>query len=464
MRDITITIGKRPNIDTDNTYSFSTGNLFDQNVAYQLLYIQLNYSILSSVVTSTLVLSMNQPMTNQTNTIDLIQTNSNVLRSGQPVEILDNGNIVFQGVILKANYSMPPLDAESQSGMFLEIILAPSIYQFSLSPMIFSEEQAAQMQNLLNINIASLLAGGVAQSVDTDTFLNYITSSMDYSNIFQQTIEADDLGANLYVMASVGDSRDTVLRNSINYYNCVFYQQEDGEIIIRQLDATNACTFNVDVTNGIFNTTNINVGSTNNNQVPTLPLLNYDYGDNAYSTPCIVSNYAIVPKNIATAGKIDEFVLSYIPNPQYYPRLQQLQNSGWYVGQTNNTQINQNIVTDPTVRAAFEQASSGPDAYMMTANSNNLTNPFYGAYQDLLTGKELGLALTGYASFSGSISLDDNNLPTTTQNFLGTIIQINNCDLKAGIIATCTRMYTANGSFLKFNVAPLGSITGFWAA
>lgn len=75
----------------------------------------------------------------------------------------------------------------------------------------------------------------------------------------------------------------------------------------------------------------------------------------------------------------------------------------------------------------------------------------------------MGNALTGYASLSGTISLDDKSLAKVDmQTVLGKIVQINNCDLQSGIIATCSRSYSAQGSYLNFNIAPLGSLTGYW--
>jgi len=45
---------------------------------------------------------------------------------------------------------------------------------------------------------------------------------------------------------------------------------------------------------------------------------------------------------------------------------------------------------------------------------------------------------------------------------LGTIINVPNSELGAGIIATYNRNYSNKGAFATLNICPLGSITGVW--
>lgn len=450
MRNIIISIGKR--IDSDNSYTFSPfpNETYNPNSPYEFVEALLNYSLVDSNITSMLILSVNQ----------LIGTD-NILRTGQPIIIMENGQTVFQGVLLACKYKVMPIGGDDQGGVYLIATLAPSLYQLTITPMVFNSDQAQQISSILNTDINSILAGGIAQDIDTNTLLDYMISNTDYSNIFNRTINFSDLGTQVFVMAQSGQSRDSILRQSINYYNCVLYQDESGQININQLSANygNNAPFTLDLQNGAES-----ISSDISILHPIVPMLQYEYTDNAYSTPAMVSTYAILNANIAIAADVTDLLITYAPNSQFFPRLQQLQQGGWFTGIIDNIQINQNIVQDPTTASALNQYAAAPDQYMNSIIGNGAKNPTIGAYQALLTGKELGNALTGYASLSGTISLDDKNLVNIDmQMILGTIVQINNCDLKSGIIATCSRSYSALGSYLSFNIAPLGSLTGYWA-
>ena len=80
MRNLVINIYPRPNTK-DISYIF---NSRQSDSTYQFINAVLNYSVQNSTITSTLILSMNEP-----------QTRANNLRSGQPVQILDNGDIIL---------------------------------------------------------------------------------------------------------------------------------------------------------------------------------------------------------------------------------------------------------------------------------------------------------------------------------------------------------------------------------
>lgn len=445
MRNIAINIQQR--VSSDNAYNFSPtpSSTYNSNSPYEFLGMILNYSIVDSNVISTLELSLNQPV-----------DPSNVLRSGQPIQIYDNGNIIFEGVLLACKYEVSPIEQNGQGNNLLIATLAPSIYQLTLIPMIFNNVQAQQIANLLNINTNALLIGGIAQDTATNALLNYMISNTDYSLIFNKSISFTDLGDQLFVMAQTNQSRDSVLRQSINFYNCVLFQDETGQININQLSASNSVDFTLDLQN------NANADPNLQTLQPIIPMLSYEYNDNAYSTPAMVSNYAILNSNLSIAANVNELLVSYGPNPDFYPRLKQLQQTGWFTGIIGNTQINQNIVNDPTAAKALNQYAQNPDQYMISLINNTAKNPTIGAYQALLTGKQLANALTGYSSLTGTISLDDPALANIAPTIVGKVVQINNCDMQSGIIATCSRIYSGNGSYLNFNIAPLGSITGYW--
>lgn len=301
MRNINITIDKR--VPTDNSYTFNPtpNTAYNPDSPYELVELLLNYSLVDSNVTSTMILSINE----------LIGSN-NILRTGQPVTITDNGQIVFEGVLLSCQYRVMPIGQDGQGGVYLIATLAPSLYQLTITPMIFNSEQATQVANALGINIQGVIAGGVAQETATATFLNYMISNTDYSNIFQKTISFTDLGSQVFVMAQAGQSRDSVLRQSINFYNCVLYQDESGQININQLSASNdnAAPFVLDLQNGSV-ALDANISTVR----PIVPMMQYSYTDNAYSTPAMVSTYAILNANIAIGGKVSDLLVTYAPNP-----------------------------------------------------------------------------------------------------------------------------------------------------
>lgn len=452
MRQLSIYIAARAGVPSDNEYSFNIdvvpqtdpeNDLMPLDKVYSLSILQLNYSILTSSATSTMILTMNQPV-----------DDSNILKSGQYVTITDNGQTVFEGVILTCNYQVLPMSETSQGNTILEITLAPSIYQFTIAPVIFDNVQAQQISTITGVSVPAILAGGVTQSVNTGKLLDYMQTNMDY-NYFGKTIEANNLGDNLYLMANVNDPKDTVIRSSIDFFNCVFYQQEDGQILIRQLDYALAAPFEIDVQNEYI----IQV----EDSIPIIPLLTYNYTDNAYSTPAAISNYAILPPEYAVASNATAMVLTYAPNSQFFPRLAQLQAGGWFVGMIGNTQINDNIISNPTTATALKEFVNYPEAFIKSTKASGVKDQFVAAYQALLTAKETGNAIAGYSAFSGTISLDDPHVPTDFGNIIGKIIQIHNLsNMPNGIIVTASRLYSVQGSYMTFSVAPPGSYSGYW--
>lgn len=457
MRLINIKVYPRLNTD-DNEYTFNSNdnlsyiskrvatNTNDVSDVYQFVSMNLNYSLLSSNILSTLILSMQEPI-----------DKNNSLKSGQPIEIRDNGEIVFQGNILSLLYRVEPINERGQGGMYVLLTLSPSIYQLTLMPMIFNNDQVNQINSLLGIQAISFLQGNVSQKVTSADLLSYMLTNTDYNTYFSGLFNNKDLPSSVYLTATSGQSRDSVLRTSIDFSNCVFYQQENGTWNINQLDSTNKAPFALDLWNDLNNTI------INDNKLIIAPMLNYDYIDNAASTPSIISNYAMIPSNLGVSLKPNDLLLSYKPNPQYFPRLQQLQTTGWFTGILSNTQINTNIMSDPTIRETLEGFQSYPDQFMINSNPFGAKEDWVSSYQALLTAKQLARSLTGYASLECNISLDDPNLPGEGMgNILGKCVNILNCDLDSGLIATYSRSYSTPGTIISLNIVPLGSCTGYW--
>jgi len=450
MRDIQISIYKRVGVDSDNEFAYVSSNDLngdgnDLANFYAFTSLTLNYSILTSSVTSTLVMSMSKPLNSW-----------NALRSGQYIQIWDNSNTIFQGVLLSCQYQLMPTDNGS-GGLFFIATLAPSIYQLTLAPLIFNAKQAEQLKQVTGVDVAAILAGQVAQKINATTLLDYVVKNTDYGSFFNQTILSNDLPEDVFIMATSGQVKDTMLRQSIDYANCVMYQQETGEIVIRQLDVSLEAPIELDLDNDF---TNFNY--TNDQAKKIVPVLLYQYTDNAYSTPCVVSNYAMLTPDLANIAKTDTLVITSAPSSEYYPRLEQLQRSGWFTGQIGQTEINNNVVSDPTTAKVFDEYNKNYKAYQKQATTNNAKSPLITAYQSLLTAKELASSIVNYATLSATISLDNKNIPDDINTLLGSIITIQNCDLDCGVVATIAREYSLMGSYMTMNIAPMGSYTGFW--
>lgn len=450
MRDISISVYKRPNTD-DNEFVFLTNNKLtnpnQEEQVYQFLSLQINRSVQTSNLSGSIIFGMNRPLNRK-----------NVIRSGQLIQISDSGNIKFQGVLFISYESLPISSQGGSAGMYMIGTLMPNIYYLTLAPMIFNSDQAKQISDMLKVDVPSFLVGNDAQKVKTDDLLNYIVTNTDYSNFFNKKIKNYDLPDSVYLMASADMKKDSVLRASIDFTNCVMYQQEDGTIVIRQLDANVKCPFSLDVSNQAFGS--FNQGTSSQNSVS---MLNFKYNDNSAITPAIVSNYCMVSSEISISNDVESLIVSYTPNKKFYPRIDQLLKSGWFVAQMSNTQLNTNIISDPTLKEVIEGYRSNQDQYINSSNPIGVNQEFYTAYQEMITAKQLGQALTGYASIKCTISLDDPNYPTdNANNILGSCVEIQNCDMEKGLIAVTCERYGASGSYIDLNIVPLGSITGYW--
>lgn len=449
MRSISISIFARAGTK-DNHYNFSSlntlSNLKGLDNVYQFYSCDINYSLQTSSVLSQLVLSMS----------DTVKP-SNILRSGQNIEITDNNNIIFQGIILSITYSVSPSTNQS-GGSFAFLTLAPSIYQLALLPMIFDNAQRTQIQSLLNIDIASFLVANNTQLVDTQKFINYLATNTDIVNIFNHKITISDLPKQVYIMAQAGQSRDSVLRSSIDYTNTVFYQQENGAPIIRQLTDKIVAPFTLLLNAGDA----VVEGYLTGTVYPSV--LSYEYTDNALTVPSVVNNYAIIPPNtsIASNTPLNNFV-SFKPNPKYYPRVEQLQKAGWFSGQLQHSPINQNIISDTSLFAILQNYQVQTDQYMLSLSDKNTLDKKLLAYQTLIAGKTMGQSLVSYSNLECRLSLDDRVFDGVNMQFLlGKIVNITNSDMQSGLIATYSRHYSIQGSYISLCLVPIGSITGYW--
>ena len=457
MRQLLINIEKR--VDRDRAFVF---NGINADPIYAFSSATVNYSISSSNVTSMLFLTV----------VGGMPETQDAIRSGQYVTIEDNGDIIFQGNVLSAVFKQSIIPASGISQLMLNITLAPSIFQLALAPLIFDNAQATNIGKLLGIDIAASLVGKTQQSKISD-FFNGIIQNTDYSNYFKKTIQYSDLDNSVYTITGTGATIDSVVRSTLSYFNAVFYQQEDGTIIVRQLDPSIESPFDIDLNNQNLSTTSV---TSSPDIIPVAPLLEWEYVDNACSTPSIVSGYNIISANIASLinnnTKTDSFplIVSYKPNSVYYPRMGELISTGWFVGAINNTQINDNIVTDPALSTIVEKYFQFNEQYLTASTASGAPNSvsfnnqnIITAYQKLMATKEMASLLARYSSVSGYISLDDPNLQNVNLNkVVGTCLQIGNCDMKSGIIASCSRMYSIGTPLLAITVLPLGSITGYW--
>jgi hypothetical protein len=426
--------------DTDDGYI----NGVSVTKEYKFLLCDLNYSLTSSLTPSLLILGLNQP-----------QTKKNTLRSGQLVEVADNGVIVFQGNIDLVTYEVSP-----ETGPIVILTLVQSIFQLTKIPFIFSSDQIKQIQKLTNLNAQLMLISDYAQKVNTEQFLNLIIDNTFYKNYWEQDkINYQDLSKDTFVLATSGVNRDEVLRSSLKCMNVVIYQNESGKIIIRGLDDKTLSPFNVDITqNSIFNDALNPKFKAGDN----VALLGYKYIEHATSVPLFISNYNILSPDISNAEDAKVFILTYAPSEKYFPRVYTLKNKGWWSGIIETTQISSNIIGSAEFQAILNQINTQPDKYMKNINADVKQNNAFSYYQALLTADSLADKLKDYNHFIGKVSLDDKFLPEDISNLLGSIMNIGNCDMEHGIVATYNRHYGQDGSYLNFTLLPLGSLIGIW--
>ena len=428
------------------------------NSPYAMLSAQFDHSLVQSNLLSKVTLICSQPYSK---TIGF--------QGGQPVRVWDNEEVVFDGVIVRPIYYI------KNQMQYCDLVLGTYTYQLTKMPLFFTADMLTQLSELLGLpNLGSSVAGNVSVPVNLSVLLNAIKANTDYSVYGKNTWITDD-SSEVFIMAHTGQNRDMILRQSIDFLNEVFYQQESGEWVIATLSNKNMAPFSIDVTNKTATTM---VKSSGNQQI-TPSLFNIYFTDNSYDTPLYCVNYGMVPPNIVSDVGVNSFVVSVVPNLKYFPRMQQLKDSSWFVGEYDYTEINGNIVSDPAMRQAFNQKYVAENPYLNFINggsdgqgNSKKVNTDFNAYQLLLSFKDMSRQLTNYQQFGGTFLLDDpafydadGNALVDLGNLLGKIVPINNCIMESGIIATTSRNYGEDGiASLSINLAPLGSITGKWAS
>ena len=432
---------------------------------YSIMSAQFNHSITQSNVLSKITLISTKPYS-----IDI------AFQGGQPVRVWDGSKIIFDGVIVRPIYYI------RNQMQYCDLVLGLYTYQLTRTPLFFTSDQLAEIAKLLNIpNLSSSVAGNVSLPVGLGTLLDTIKSGTDYSVYGKNTWVADigDVGNTVYIMAQTGQTKDTILRQSIDFLNEVFYQQESGEWVLKTLNTKNYAPFTIDVTNQLATTMKdklaIPVGSGISGTIPSLTDLYFV--DNSYDTPLYTTNYGMVPPDIVNAaGGAQSFIVSVTPNLSKFKRMSQLANSSWFIGDYSFTDINGDIVSDPAMAQTFNQGYIAQNPYLTSAgygldkNRNMVTvESKFTAYQMLLTYKDMARKLTNYYQMVGTFLLDDPALkapdgaPMELGNILGTIVPIGKSAMESGIVATTCRSYNEDGiASLSISLVPLGSIAGKW--
>lgn len=447
MRNIQILITQR--VDSDYSYYFDSSNEYNADDVYNFINMKLNYSLQTSNILSDLTLSMVQPLNAY-----------NQIKSGQNVIITDNGQIVFQGVILSIRYKVLPT-TENGGGSFAFLVLAPSIYQLCMLPMVYNEEQKQQIKDTLGIDVNILLLAGITQKVKTTDLFKYVISNTDIETVFHHDVDINDLPDEVYILTEAGQNRDSVIRSSLDYTNTVFYQQEDGKLIIRQLATTSEYLASFGVALNLQDRELLNI--TEDIQYPTI--LSYDFIDNAVITPSLINSYCILPAGLSVA--INNNFTSVKPSNEFYPRIKELVDNGWYSARLTYAGINDNIIKDTGFSAILNKYKTYESKYLINSTTSNAISDDYNSFQKLLINKEMAQSLVNYSLLECVISLDDpvfDNMDTS--NLLGKIVNINNSSINntmnSGIIITYSREYSINGTFINLSLAPIGSITGYW--
>jgi hypothetical protein len=405
-------------------------------------------------------------------------------QGGQPVRVWDAGLIIFDGVIVK------PMYFTKNNMQYCDLILGTYAYQLTKMPLFFTTAQLQQLNEILGINLDSSLAGKVAVSIPLASLTDAIIDNTDYEAYGKNEIIFDgDYEQEIYLMATTGQSRDAVIRQSIDFLNEVFYQQESGEWRIDTLDANNLAPFSIDVTNASatsmteYDLAPVNGAIPDNGFIPATletpkavpSLIDVVFIDNTYTTPVCATNYGFVEPDVANAAKATSFIVAVTPdlNKPEFKRMNQLVNSSWFIGSYESSQIDDNIVNDPTMAAVFNQGYIVNNPYFKYASNgvdskgNNVkVSDSFTAYQLLLAYKTMAKFLSSYYQLIATFLLDDpvfsrGKIPLG--NLLGTVVPINNCIMEQGIIATTARSYNEDGrATFSINLAPLGSLTGKW--
>jgi hypothetical protein len=82
----------------------------------------------------------------------------------------------------------------------------------------------------------------------------------------------------VFLITSTSESRDIAVRHSIDFSNCVMYQEEIGNIVIRQLDASIEFPFDIDLQNNYP----VDITSTDPTATPYASLLSFQYQEHTY--------------------------------------------------------------------------------------------------------------------------------------------------------------------------------------
>jgi len=371
------------------------------------------------------------------------------IQSGQPIQIQQNGVTIYQGIILSATNK---LEGDND---IVQLQLMPSASQLSLCNFIFDQTIRDQIQKITGINMEVLLITGLNAKVSTQKLLDVMINNTTYKNQFQHdSVLINDLPSELRVVSDITDSKEIVLRKSLQWFNTVAYQQENGKIIIRQLDSKLQCPFSIDY---------MNQGASLYlaNQKPCLAVLDREFNDNAlsYST---LSSYSILQANVAEALKADNNKLTVSPNYKYFDRVKVLQENGWIIGKIMQIPLNDSFLKDPAYSNALKGMQSSPTQYFNSTGGSATDKEFYSAYQRMVTQQAMAAQMSGYCILKATVSIDDAFFPDGVGDIQGTIINIDNAPVKQGIIASYTKEFSSNGSFIHMIILPVGTITGFW--
>lgn len=435
MTTLNIKIFKCKNsTDIEFEFTFNRNNLASSN-GYSFISCKLNYDINRYYVASTM---------------ELLTENPNVLiQSGQPIQIQQNGITIFQGIVLTARYDLQG-NAER---VLLQLI--PSCCQLSLTNFVSDSVMADQIQKLTGVNISTILLTGLNQEISTKKLLDAMLTNTVYQNQFNhQSIIANDLPSNLRLVTGVEDSKEIVLRKSLAWFNVVTYQKENGEIVIRQLDSKLRCPFSINYTNKAINA----YISPNN---PCLAILEREYVDNALSFSTL-SSYSILDKNLAVGAKVNNNVLTVVPEYKYFDRVKTLQDNGWNINKQIQIPVDPSFLKDPMYTDALKGMQSSPNQYYKASGGSATAKEFYNAYQRQLTQQVMSAQMTGYWELKAKVSIDSDYYPEDVPDLQGTIINIDNAPIKEGIIVAYSKEFSLDGSFLHMVIAPVGTITGFW--
>jgi hypothetical protein len=435
MTTLNIKIYKCKNsTDTEFEFTFNRNTLTNSN-GYSFIACKLNYDINKYYVASTM---------------ELLTENPNVLiKSGQPIQIQQNGITIFQGIVLTAKYDLQ-VNAERVS-----LQLIPSCCQLALTNFVSDSVMADQIQKLTGVNISTILLTGLNQKISTKKLLNVMLTNTVYQTQFNhQSIIANDLPVNLRLITDVGDSKEIVLRKSLSWFNAVTYQKENGEIVIRQLDSKLKCPFSINYTNKATNS----YVSPNN---PCLAILEREYIDNALSFSTL-SSYSVLDKNLAVGAKVNNNVLTVIPEYKYFDRIKILQNNGWNINKQMQIPFDSSFLKDPMYTEALQGMQSSPNQYYKASGGSATAKEFYNAYQRQLTQQTISAQMSNYWTLTAKVSIDNDYYLEEVPDLQGTVINIDNAPVKEGIITAYSKEFSLDGSFIHMVIAPVGTITGFW--